>query len=84
MLNNLGLSVGLQGRYDEALRIFRRAGNEQSAQNNLGYVYFLAGGLSEAVECYERALLAPGDQLRQVLRNLDLAQEALERIPQDS
>lgn len=79
ILNNLGLAVGLQERYEEALEIFRQAGDEQSAQNNLGYVYYLNRDLQNAITSYEKALLKKGDHVPTVLRNLEMAQIALER-----
>ena len=81
LLNNLGLAVGLQARYTDALEIFRRTGDEQSALNNLGYVYHLAGHQLLALASYERALLERGSHPEEVLRNLDAAQTALERDP---
>jgi Flp pilus assembly protein TadD len=79
VLNNLGLAVGLQSRYEEALTLFRRSGDEQSAQNNLGYVYYLMRRLPDALRCYEQALLLRGDHTQNVLRNLETAQSTLER-----
>jgi Flp pilus assembly protein TadD len=76
--NNLGLSVGLQERYDDALAIFRRTVDEQAAQNNLAYVYYLNGRPEEAVALYERALLAGGEHTIPVLENLRRARLALE------
>ena len=80
LLNNLGLCVGLQRRYDEAERIFRRGGDAQSASNNLGFVYYLNGRPEDAVAIYERALVARGDHPITVLRNLRRAQRAIERV----
>jgi Flp pilus assembly protein TadD len=76
--NNLGLCVGMQERYEEALEVFRQSGDEQSALNNLGYVYFLTGQPEEAVRVYERALLAGGGENEVVLSNLERALDALE------
>jgi Flp pilus assembly protein TadD len=74
--NNLGLASGLQGYFDEALREFRHAGDEQAALNNLGYVYFLLGRNEQAIETYERALLVGGSHSANVLANLRRAVEA--------
>ncbi len=74
--NNLGLAVGLQRRYEDALDAFRRSGTEQSAQNNLGYVHFLNGNFEQATACYERALLAEGDDELKVIWNLRQVQRA--------
>lgn len=76
--NNLGLALGRLGRYDAALDVFRQSGDEQAAQNNLGYVYYLNERYEEAVAHYERALLAEGDEDRTVLRNLNAALDSRE------
>ena len=78
--NNLGLAVGLQGRYDDALEAFRQAGTEQSALNNLGYVYFLNSAFEEAVAYYERALLSQGDDELRVVWNLRQAQQRVDQL----
>lgn len=74
--NNLGIALGRQGRYDEALLEFRSAGTEQSAQNNVAYLHFVEGSLDAAIAHYETALLAQGDDTSTVLRNLNDALEA--------
>ncbi len=74
--NNLGLAVGLQRRYEDALEAFRRSGTEQSAQNNLGYVHFLNGNFEQATACYERALLAEGEDELKVIWNLRQVRQA--------
>jgi len=72
--NNLGLTLGMMQRYDEALAQFQAAGNgEQSSRNNLGYVYFLNGEFDHAVDEYERALLAEGEDDATILANLNRA-----------
>jgi len=75
-LNNLGLSLGFQGRTVEAIEVFTRAGDRQSAFNNLGYVYFLNGKNKEAVKAYERALLIGGEHDKTILKNLRDVQAA--------
>jgi protein O-GlcNAc transferase len=77
--NNLGLALGELERFDEALDTFRRASNEATAQNNTGYLCYLKGNYARAIQHYERALAAaPSDRLP-IIRNLRLAQEALDR-----
>jgi Flp pilus assembly protein TadD len=75
--NNLGLALGGQERYREALATFREAGDEQAARNNLGYVLFLNGHYPDAVKEYERALAADGPATRAVLANLHSALDAM-------
>jgi Flp pilus assembly protein TadD len=74
--NNLGVSLGRQNRYEEALKAFRSAGSEQAAENNIAYIYFLNGRLDDAITHYERALQAEGDEELMVLRNLNAALDA--------
>lgn len=71
--NNLGLAYGLSNDYDRAFRAFSKLGDERSAHNNLGYVYFLNGRLDEALFQYETALLADGSDSMTVLRNIEAA-----------
>jgi superkiller protein 3 len=77
--NNLGIALGRQRRYDEAMREFRRAGSEQAALNNLGYLYYLNGEHAKAIENFERSLQAGGGDRLTVVKNLQAAQAALER-----
>ncbi|TFG92644.1 MAG: tetratricopeptide repeat protein [Myxococcales bacterium] len=77
--NNLGLAVGRQGRYDEAMAEFRRAGTEQAALNNLGYLYYLNGEHAKAIDQFERSLQTGGGDRLTVVKNLQAAQSALDR-----
>lgn len=74
--NNLGIALARQRRYEEALTVFRTAGTEQDAENNIAYIYFRDGLFDEAIAHYERALLADGDKELTVLRNLNDALDA--------
>jgi Flp pilus assembly protein TadD len=74
--NNLGLVLGYLERYPEALDAFRKSGDEQTAQNNVGYLYYRVGRYDEAIASYEAALLASGDQKARVLQNLQTALDA--------
>ncbi len=74
--NNLGIALGTQGRYEEAMEAFRTAGDEQAAENNLGYVYYMNGLLDDAVTHYELALVAHGDDKLKILHNLSAAIDA--------
>jgi len=78
-LNNLALALGLQDRYVEALDVFLRTGDQQSAYNNLGYLYYLRGRFEEARGAYEQALLVRGDHEPIVLENLQTLEQAEEQ-----
>jgi len=54
--NNLALLVGEQGRYDEALALFRRAGTENQAQANLAFVLAQRGEYQHALDTYNQVL----------------------------
>jgi Flp pilus assembly protein TadD len=85
--NNLGMALAMQGRFDEALDAFRRAGDEQSALANLGYAHYARGEYDQAIALYEQALLAGGKANVEVVRNLGAARRAREvagRAPADS
>jgi Flp pilus assembly protein TadD len=68
--NNLGLTLGLMGATEEAYDIFLLVGAEQSAHNNLGYVYLLSGDSEMALHHFEAALLAGGPDSLTILKNL--------------
>ncbi len=53
---NLALVLGEQGRFEECLNEFRRAGDEAQAHANLAYVYATLGELDLAENEYHRAL----------------------------
>jgi tetratricopeptide (TPR) repeat protein len=74
--NNLGLALGRQERYTDALAVFRKFGSEQAAENNLGFIYYLNGRYDDAIVHYERALLENGDQKSLILQNLNEALDA--------
>jgi Flp pilus assembly protein TadD len=76
--NNLGLAYGLSMEYERAFRAFSKGSDERNAHNNLGYVYFLNGQLDEALEEYEAALLADGEDNATVLQNIEAAIAAQE------
>jgi Tfp pilus assembly protein PilF len=54
--NNLALVLGSQGKLDQSLALFRRAGDEASAHANLGYLQSQMGMLKEAEASFHRAL----------------------------
>ncbi|NLX99072.1 MAG: tetratricopeptide repeat protein [Rhodopirellula sp.] len=67
--NNLAIVLGEQGRYDEALRLFRRIGSEAEAQANMAFVFARRGEIQRALECYSKAL-DEDDQLRPAAEGL--------------
>jgi hypothetical protein len=71
------MALAMQGEFKEALAAFRRAGDEQSARANLGFARFERGEYAQAIEEYERALVAGGPADVQVVRNLKAARSAL-------
>src|SRR5206468_7433145 len=76
--NNLGMALAMQGRFDEALESFRKAGDEQSARANLGYAHYARGEYDQSISEYEKALLAGGKANVEVVRNLEAARRARE------
>lgn len=81
---NLGLVLGMTGRYDESLALFRRCGTEAQAQANLGFVYSQIGAEKEALECYHLALAADpemrsaAEALAQLAQRQDIRKRNLE------
>jgi tetratricopeptide (TPR) repeat protein len=70
---NLGMTLAAQGRYDESLHAFGKAGSEAEARSNLAFVLTAAGRQGEAMDQYRRALaLEPGLELARIaLRRLE-------------
>jgi Tfp pilus assembly protein PilF len=54
--NNLGLVLGQQGRFQEALMTFRLVSNEAEAEANLAYVLAVCGESKSAQQHYNKAL----------------------------
>lgn len=54
--NNLGLALGHQGKYQEALEQFSQAGSEADAYYNLAFVYAAQEKPEDAKECFRRCL----------------------------
>ncbi len=54
--NNLAVSLYKAGKYAEALGMFRKAADESTALNNLGYLYLADGRLDEAAKLFEMAI----------------------------
>jgi tetratricopeptide (TPR) repeat protein len=69
---NLGLALGQQGRYGEALAAFEQAVSPAEALVNLAFVYQTQGKREEAKQAYRKALELQPD--------LDLARRALAKL----
>src|SRR4029453_1209563 len=54
--NNLGLVLGHQGRYEQALDCFRKSGSEADAQYNLAFIYATQERVDEAKRSFQKAL----------------------------
>lgn len=59
--NNLGLVLGVRGRFDDALTHFRKGGTEAAAYANMAYVHSQLGDLDRAMADYNRALSLDGE-----------------------
>jgi tetratricopeptide (TPR) repeat protein len=77
--NNLGLVVGNQGRYDEALAHFHEGGTEADAYYNLAFIYASHDQAEKAKQCFLAALNEDPThgKSREALRSF----EEFERLP---
>jgi len=55
---NLALLLGEEGRHEESLALFRRAGNETQAQANYAFVLAQRGEYRQSMDAYNRVLTA--------------------------
>lgn len=72
--NNLAMAVGLQGRTDEALRLFRRVNNEADAYANMGYVHAQRGEGQLAMKRYGDALSSDPNHRKAATAMVQLAE----------
>jgi tetratricopeptide (TPR) repeat protein len=79
--NNLGLVVGHQERYEEALDCFRKSGSEADAQYNVAFIYAAQDRVAEAKRSFQTAL-ANDPTHRRAREALSSFQE-YERMPKD-
>src|SRR5262249_6481515 len=82
---NLGLVLGQEGRYDEALQQFRTVVGEAEAHCNLACVYWTQGKIEEARrECYQANQLTPSCtksvDILAALDQIGKPQEATEKL----
>jgi tetratricopeptide (TPR) repeat protein len=75
----LGLVTGHQGRAEDALAHFRKAGSEADALYNLAFVFAAQDRPSEAKQCFQQALNA--DPLHRRAREALTSFEEYERMP---
>ncbi len=54
--NNLGLALGQQGKFDDAMKAFAKTGNSSQAHTNMAYVYAQHRYLDQARQHYLKAL----------------------------
>ena len=79
--NNLGLTIGHQGRYDEALDCFRKSGSEADAQYNLAFIYAAQERVPDAKRSFHAALA--NDPTHRRAREALASFEEYERLPKD-
>lgn len=72
--NNLAMAVGLQGRTDEALRLFRRVNSEADAYANMAYVHTQRGEGQLAMKRYGDALSADPNHRKAATAMVQLAE----------
>jgi Flp pilus assembly protein TadD len=78
--NNLALTLGMLGDYSGAYKAFRKAGDEATAKNNMGYLYLRDGKNKEAVQAFEKAIERNPAFYSKAHDNLDAAREAMKDL----
>lgn len=76
---HLGNALAGEKRYDEALEVFMKVGDEAQAYNNIGVHYFMAGQYEDAAKCFQRAIELRPTFYEEAKTNL---QRALEKLHQ--
>ncbi len=79
--NNLGLVIGHQGRYEDALDCFRKTGSEADAHYNLAFIYSAQDRVAEAKHCFQIALAT--DPTHRPAREAMSSFEEYEKLPAD-
>lgn len=76
-VNNLAMSLGYQGRYDESLSQFRRVNSESQAQLNVAFIQNQRSEPDAAMATYRRVLAHdPGNKIASAsLQQLNTAQQ---------
>jgi Flp pilus assembly protein TadD len=82
--NNLGLALAKLGRYEEALKAFKQAGDEAKAYNNLGVLYVGQKQYQEAIAAFEKAIQLSPAYFTKAAENLKIARQALAEAPKVS
>jgi tetratricopeptide (TPR) repeat protein len=79
--NNLGLLLGIQGRYEESLAEFKKCGSEAEANASLAYAMTQRGELDQAQKRYlyalqlDKSLRPAGSAVVQLLDRQQIAQQ---------
>jgi tetratricopeptide (TPR) repeat protein len=71
------LALGKLGDYSGAYKAFKKAGNEATAKNNMGYIYLLDGKTADAVQAFEKAIELNPAFYAKAHDNLDAARSAM-------
>lgn len=79
IFNNLGVSLGRLGQYDDAFRAFKEAGDEATAYNNLGRVYMAKRKYGEDLECFQKAFETSPGYYAGARDNIERAKSALQQ-----
>lgn len=79
--NNLGLVIGHQGRYEDALDCFRKTGSEADSQYNLAFIYSSQDRVADAKRCFQLALAT--DPTHRRAREAMASFEEYEKLPAD-
>jgi Flp pilus assembly protein TadD len=79
--NNIGLVIGHQGRYEEALDCFRKSGSEADAHYNLAFIYSAQERVTDAKRSFHAALAH--DPTHRRAREALASFEEYERLPHD-
>jgi tetratricopeptide (TPR) repeat protein len=77
--NNLGLVLGHQGRYEEALDCFRKSGSEADAHYNLAFIYATQERVADAKSRFQMALIS--DPTHRRAREALASFDDYERLP---
>jgi Flp pilus assembly protein TadD len=75
--NNLALLLCKTGRFQEAFETFKKAGNEASAYYNIGSFYLSEQMYKEAIQSYQKAIVAKPEFYVEAYEQMNRAKAAL-------